>query len=100
MLSLPSPVSSLNLQVRLLLIASAGGTVTLRSNDPFKAPLIDPQFLNHPFDIHTMIQAVKAAKKFVTAKAWKDYVIAPYGDFAQANTDAEIESYARAHSGR
>ncbi|MCJ1357626.1 MAG: hypothetical protein MMC33_007622 [Icmadophila ericetorum] len=35
------------------------GEITLSSIDPFKPPLIDPQFLSHPFDRRVAIEAVR-----------------------------------------
>lgn len=40
---------------------------------------------------------MKAIKRFVAAKAWNGYVIAPVGALANANTDAQIEAYVRAN---
>lgn len=42
---------------------------------------------------------MKALKRFVAAKAWDDYIIAPFGDLAGANTDEEIEAYVRNNAG-
>jgi choline dehydrogenase-like flavoprotein len=78
---------------------SSRGSVTLASSDPLAAPVINPNWLGDDFDINTMLTALKASKKFMTGKAWKDYVISPYGDFANANTDAELIAYARANTG-
>ncbi|XP_069937771.1 glucose dehydrogenase [FAD, quinone], partial [Cherax quadricarinatus] len=35
------------------------GTVTLRSNDPQRPPLIDPNYLSHPDDLATLVSAVR-----------------------------------------
>ena len=75
--------------------AFAGGSVTLRSANPFDLPLIDPAYFTDPFDVYAMTQAIKAASKFVAAPAWADYIVAPFGSTANLTTDAEIESYIR-----
>ncbi|KAI0064427.1 alcohol oxidase [Artomyces pyxidatus] len=77
---------------------SSRGSITLASTNPFAAPLIDPGLLNSPFDIYTMVQAIKAGKQFMTASAFNGFILEPYGDFAAAVTDAEIEAYARTYS--
>lgn len=69
--------------------------MSLNSSDPWEAPLIDPNFLGSTFDVHVVLQAVKAARKFLTGTAWNGFVEAPYGDFANATTDAQLEAYAR-----
>ncbi|OBZ67630.1 Pyranose dehydrogenase, partial [Grifola frondosa] len=74
---------------------TAGGTVSLASNNPFDSPIIDPGLLTDPLDLSTMITAVKTAFTLLTAPTWDDYVIAPYGDLGNATTDAELEAYAR-----
>ena len=42
-----------------------------------------------------MVAAVKAAKRFMTARAWREFVIAPWEPLASVNTDEEIAQYAR-----
>ncbi len=72
-----------------------GGTVTLRSKSPWQAPLIDPALLSTKFDIVTIREAIKAARRFAASPGWNGYVIGPFGDLATAKTDAELEAYAR-----
>lgn len=74
-----------------------GGSVTLTSSNPFAFPNIDTGFLTTAFDIFAITEAVKAAKRFMAAPAWKGYVTGRYEGtgFADANTDAEIAEYAR-----
>lgn len=72
-----------------------GGTVKLRSSNPFDKVIINPQYLTTDFDVFTMRESVKAVKSFVSAKAWSDYIIAPFGELANANTDAEIDQFVR-----
>lgn len=35
----------------------------------------------------------------MSAPAWSGYILGEYGDFSHAQTDEEIEAYARSHSG-
>lgn len=74
------------------------GTIKLQSTDPFTAPLIDPQLLGSPVDVAIIVESIKKARAFLAAKAWNGYILAPYGDYAKANTDAEIETYARQYA--
>ncbi|KAH8987304.1 aryl-alcohol-oxidase from pleurotus Eryingii [Lactarius akahatsu] len=82
----------------ILLTPTSRGSITLASANPFDSPNIDPALLNSDFDIFTMREAVKAALRFVAAPAFKDYVIGPFGDLAEAKTDADIEAYVRSQS--
>ena len=47
-----------------------------------------------------MVTAIKEAKRFVTAKAWEGYVIAPWEPLASANTDEEIAQYTKKYASR
>lgn len=31
------------------------GSVVLRSRDPFDPPIVDPNYLSHPDDVHTLV---------------------------------------------
>lgn len=73
----------------------ARGSVTLNSTDPFTQPLIDPALLAHPFDTYVVVSAIKAARRFATASAFKGYITGPYEAWANATTDDEIAEYAR-----
>jgi choline dehydrogenase-like flavoprotein len=72
--------------------------VTINSSDPFAKPVVDLGLLNSEFDMYTMKEAIKAARRFVAAPAWKGYVLEPYGAFANATDDASLERYIRDHA--
>lgn len=75
-----------------------GGSIKITSSNAFVKPTINPNFLSTAFDIFTLVEAVKAVKRFVAAKAWSGYVIGPFGALANANTDAQIEQYVRGNA--
>ena len=74
--------------------------VKLRSSNPFDSPIVDPNLLSADFDIKTVVAAVKVAKRFMTAQAWRGFVIDAWDPLASANTDEEIAQYARDHASR
>jgi len=80
------------------LFGRIGGTLKLRSLDPFDPPIIDPNYLATEFDIKTIIVALKAAKRFLTAEAWKGFIGVPWADLGSANTDEELVRYVRNHA--
>ena len=45
------------------------GELTLASNDPLAAPLINPRFLEHPDDIECLLKGFKLARKIMDAPA-------------------------------
>lgn len=70
----------------------------MANTDPFGKPTINPNFLNTAWDVFALRESVKIIKKFASATPWQDYIIGPYGDFANAVDDASIEAYIRSNS--
>ena len=66
----------------------------MASKNPFDKPIIDPQYVSTTFDKFCLREAVKAIKRFVSARAWADYIISPHGS-AAATTDEEIDAHIR-----
>ncbi|KAH9479331.1 Pyranose dehydrogenase 1 [Psilocybe cubensis] len=86
--------------VTALLSPTSRGTISLRNNDPFTPPIVDPQYMTTDFDVFAVRESIKGALRFVSAPAWSDYVVGPFGSaFAGATTDPLIESYARGVAG-
>ncbi|KAG6813051.1 hypothetical protein H0H92_014323 [Tricholoma furcatifolium] len=83
----------------VVLSPTSRGSVTLQSNNPFDAPLIDPALLKTDFDKAIMRAAVQSAQQFVTAPAWSGYVIGQTGPFAGVETDDQIDAYVQANTG-
>ncbi|RDB27619.1 Pyranose dehydrogenase 1 [Hypsizygus marmoreus] len=83
----------------VVLSATSRGSVKLRSSNPFDPPLIDPALLKSKFDKVAMREAVKTARKFLSAPAWKGYVMEQVGQFAGIVTDAQIDAYVAANAG-
>ncbi|KAK0466203.1 aryl-alcohol oxidase [Desarmillaria tabescens] len=75
------------------------GTVKLNSSNPLDPPLIDPAYLASEFDVFAMIEAVKSAKRFLSAPAWEGYVLEAYGGLVNATTDEALEEYVRENVG-
>ncbi|KAJ7242995.1 aryl-alcohol oxidase [Mycena rebaudengoi] len=72
------------------------GSITLNTGNPFDAPLIDPAIFADPYDLLAMRVAVKKARTFLSANAWKDYVIRPLDNLAAAFTsDDALDAYMR-----
>ncbi|RDB26641.1 Pyranose dehydrogenase 3 [Hypsizygus marmoreus] len=74
---------------------AARGSVSLKSTDPLDPPLIDLAFLESEFDVFVMRESIKSARRFLSAPAWKDYVIGPADAFANATTDELLDQYIR-----
>lgn len=75
-------------QVSSHLKIESGGSVTIKSNNPFDAPAIDPAFLQNELDILTAREALKRVQRIVAAPVWRDYIIAPTQDLENISQDA------------
>lgn len=66
------------------------GSITLQSSDPLAAPLIDPAFLENPYDKLNFIAALRVERRLMRTKAlskfYKEPIFAASGD-----SDAELE---------
>lgn len=72
------------------------GTVILNSTDPFVFPIMNPNFLSTDFDQHVMIEAIRAARSFVTAAPWQDFIVARTGIVGSAgDSDDDLLAAAR-----
>lgn len=60
------------------------GSVTLRSKNPLDRPIIDPGYFTHPYDMHSMMAAVRADRKLMETKImsqhYKGLIMAPRSD--------------------
>ncbi|KZT03821.1 GMC oxidoreductase [Laetiporus sulphureus 93-53] len=92
--SLPDTGNFLTMVTSVVSPASRG-SVTLASADPFDAPLIDPGLLSDPFDVLAAVQSVNQSRQFLSAPTWDDYILREAPDLAAAQSEAELEAYAR-----
>jgi len=89
-----APLSNLSLSFW----GRVGGSLTLRSSDPFESPNVDPNYLGTDSDVQTIVAGLKTAIRFFTADAWKGFIGNPWSELAAANTDEELAEYARNHA--
>ncbi|GLI77937.1 hypothetical protein PoHVEF18_006234 [Penicillium ochrochloron] len=68
------------------------GTVSIRSNNPRDQMIVNPNFMNHPFDRRIAIETVRIALKIARTKAYRGtierMVHGPDIDFATEDLDA------------
>ena len=74
------------------------GSVTLASADPFAAPLIDPNFFDHPDDMQRMVRGFRLLRGIVGQPALARLGGKEHARSASATTDAEIEQFIRSHA--
>ncbi|KAF7375514.1 Choline dehydrogenase, mitochondrial [Mycena sanguinolenta] len=78
---------------------SSHGELTLQTANPFDQPNINPNLLGTDFDLFVMAEAVGAARNFVSANAWKGYVIREFEDLAAATDAASLKAYIQNNAG-
>lgn len=74
------------------------GSVTLASNDPLAAPLIDPAFLTHPDDVLTLARAYRCTAELLQTSALAPYAKTPLLPEPDLNDRVGIEKFLRANS--
>ena len=71
------------------------GTVRIRSNDPFEAPSMKPNYLSAELDRRCAVAAVKLARSLVSTEAMKPYVAEEYKPGSGAKSDDDLLEFAR-----
>ncbi|KAF8645721.1 hypothetical protein AX16_007589 [Volvariella volvacea WC 439] len=89
----PSEGNYMSVITNLIQPASIG-SITLQSSDPWDSPIIDPAILKDQRDFLVMVEAYKAARRFLAAPAFEGYIESGYAG-AAATSDADIEAYIR-----
>jgi choline dehydrogenase len=64
------------------------GQLTLRSNDPFSAPTIEPSYLDHEEDLRTLVKGIKLAIELAHTKSLSAYRGKAY--FENLKTESDI----------
>ena len=59
---------------------------------------MNPNLLGTDVDVAIMRSAIKAARAFMAAPTWADYVVSEFGAFGEAQTDDELDAYIRDQS--
>jgi choline dehydrogenase-like flavoprotein len=81
-----------------LLRPKSRGSVSLASADPLAMPMIDTNFLAERDDVDRLIQGFKLARKIMRRPALTRFGGKESRNSAQAQSDAQIEAFVRAHA--
>ncbi|KAL9603440.1 MAG: hypothetical protein Q9219_001127 [cf. Caloplaca sp. 3 TL-2023] len=71
--------------------SETGGTIRLRSADPSSPPLIDPNFLEHPWDRYLATQAVKETLEFLQSPLLKEGQLGMVGGVEEMGDEGILE---------
>ncbi|KAG6917145.1 hypothetical protein DXG01_003658 [Tephrocybe rancida] len=89
----PSEVGHLLTLVCVVVSSASRGKITLNTSDPFDYPLIDPGLMISEYDRFALRETVKRAIRFLSAPAWKDYIIRPTLGLENVTNDQELDKY-------
>ena len=76
----------------------ARGSVRLKSNDPFEAPLIDPNYWGDPYDVEMSVLGFKLTRRIMAQDAFKPYIKREASPGSDCKTDDDIKEYAYKHA--
>ncbi|MEV4252138.1 GMC family oxidoreductase N-terminal domain-containing protein [Spirillospora sp. NPDC049652] len=82
----------------VLLRPESSGRVSLASDDPSDAPLIDPAYLSAPGDLPRLVQGLRMAEKLLDTPPLSRYATRPMAPLRDGDDDAALEAYVRAHA--
>ncbi len=71
------------------------GRVVLRSANPADAPVIDPNFLDDPYDLRISTEGVRASREIMNQPALAKYVRKEHFPGEGVRSQAELEDYVR-----
>ena len=80
-----------------LLRPQSRGSVTLASADPFAAPLIDPNFFDHPDDMQRLVRGFRLMRDLMNQPALARLGGKEHARSANATSDADIEQFIRTY---
>ncbi|TFK19656.1 pyranose dehydrogenase [Coprinopsis marcescibilis] len=83
----------------VLLTPYSRGTIKLRSNNPFDAPLIDPNLFSHKFDVLAMKEGVMNTRRFFSGPIWDDHLLQSLSPNPDTVPDDEYEAHLRDTAG-
>lgn len=70
------------------------GNVHITSKDIEDAPLIDPNYLSHEYDVESLVQSIKFARKIAKTSPLQDLWVSEYEPgLEEAQTDEELRDY-------
>ena len=71
------------------------GSVTLRSDDPFEDPAIDPNFLSDPYDLQISMEAFRYGRRILDAPSFREFIVRERLPGPSTQTDDEVAAYIR-----
>lgn len=74
------------------------GTVRLRSTDPRRHPVIDPQYMSHEDDWTEMRASIRLTREIFEQSALREYAGGEIAPGADADSDEDLDAFIRQHA--
>jgi len=71
------------------------GRMTLATSHPFDKPVIDPDYLNDPYDIRAMLAGIRWNRRILAANSFAEVLEQELTPGSEAQTDDEVTEYLR-----
>jgi choline dehydrogenase-like flavoprotein len=88
----PAPSTVFLGAICLIMNPQSRGTITLRSSDPIDAPIIDPKFLDHPFDRRVMVDGMRETMRLLATPVFASRTIEWIGPSLDSDEDTILVS--------
>ncbi|WP_426959392.1 GMC family oxidoreductase [Muricoccus radiodurans] len=75
------------------------GWLTLRSPDPIDAPIIQPNYLDHPNDLRIMLGAARLSQRIASMPPFRDLIVEELRPGPAGSSDEALEANIRATAG-
>ncbi len=71
------------------------GTVTLSGSDPSAAPIVDPNYIDDPYDLKISVDGLKISREIMSQKAISRFIKKEHFPGRQVSSQTEHEDYVR-----
>ena len=74
------------------------GRIALRSSDPGVAPIVDPNYLSHPYDVDRIVDGIQLGQEIMAQPSMQKFVSEAHLPEKPLRTRAELEAFARKYT--
>lgn len=74
------------------------GRIALRSPDPAVAPIVDPNYLSHPYDVDRIVDGIQLGQEIMAQPSMQKFVSEAHLPKKPLTTRAELEAFARKYT--
>jgi choline dehydrogenase len=71
------------------------GTVMIDTNDPLRAPLIDPNYFSDPEDLRAMRESIRISRELIASSAFDEFRGEEYAPGVDVRSDEQLDHFIR-----